>query len=121
MKKLYFMLCVFIGLFIVSCDSEKKEVSTDGEQVVLKVNMDANAILLPSVFKMFEELHPNIKIELEQTGDMQAHYTKMMSLIASGEVPDVFISQSAGYVNYVDQGIIRNLSDLLQTESYEGD
>lgn len=116
MKKL--LISMFVcSLLVLSCGSGDKK---NGE-IILKVNMDASVIVTPDVFAQFEKDNPGIKVEIDASSDMQAHYTKMMTLISANEIPDVFISQSAGYINFVEKNVIMNLKDELKTKNYEGD
>lgn len=65
------------------------------------------------VIKLYEKLHPNVKIVPEFTGDTSAYFNKLDTEFAAGNAPDII--QYGGNLNdYVNKGVV------LPLNAYEG-
>ena len=92
---------------------------SSGEVVTLKV-LSANEAIDEVMMQEFMDANPNIKIEYEFVKAADAP-TKIAALATAGELPDVFQTQSAVYVDLVKEGMLMDLTDALETMNYEGD
>lgn len=61
-----------------------------------------------------------IKVEYEYTAAADAA-TKLQALIIADELPDVFVTQSGVYTDMVNEGLVMDLSEQLETPNYEND
>ena len=69
----------------------------------------------------FDEEHEDIIIEDISVGELDAFNSKLKASIAANDPPDVF--QNYGYNNIVDwvtNGLVRDVSDLLEEDDYTG-
>lgn len=90
-----------------------------GEPVTLRV-LSANEAIDETMMQEFMDANPNIKIEYEYVSAADAP-TKLAALATANDLPDVFQTQSAMYVDLVKEGMLMDLTDALNTPSYEGD
>ncbi|TDD65251.1 extracellular solute-binding protein [Actinomadura darangshiensis] len=75
--------------------------------------------LYPQIAKAYEAAHPNVKIKLTNL-ENEAYKSKMTALIASGKLPDIFITWGGGVLKQqIDAGLVKDLtsdsSQLLGT------
>lgn len=105
------------GNSFISCPSSSNSTaaSPDTGAVNLTVagwtSTPAEDALVQQNLQNFEKLHPNIKVHWTAfTGD---YPTKMRSLVASNNVPDVFYLQPAMSSEYISSGKLLNLSPYM--------
>ncbi|MEU8122877.1 extracellular solute-binding protein [Spirillospora sp. NPDC049024] len=75
--------------------------------------------LYPQIAKAYEAAHPNVKIKLTNL-ENEAYKSKMTALVASGKLPDVYVTWGGGVLKQqIDAGLVKSLdkdgSSLLGT------
>ncbi|TVY03303.1 extracellular solute-binding protein [Cohnella terricola] len=65
----------------------------------------------------FQADHPNIIVEEESIGDQNAYYTKLKTLAASNELPDIFISKGSELAMFAKNETVAPLDDLLSADA----
>lgn len=74
---------------------------------------------LDEMIAIFEAEHPNIQIEV-QTATWDDYFTKLQTLIAGGEAPDIFELNYENFVSYAAKGVLLNLEPFAQADdSYD--
>jgi multiple sugar transport system substrate-binding protein len=63
----------------------------------------------------FEADHPNIKIDV-QTAPFADYFTKLQTLIAGGQAPDVFEMNADNFVNYASKGLLLDVNPLAKAD-----
>lgn len=71
---------------------------------------------LDQMIAIFEEAHPDIKIEVE-TAPWGEYFTKLQTLIAGGDAPDVFELNYENFVSYAAKGVLLDLDPLAAADS----
>lgn len=66
---------------------------------------------------MFMKLHPNIHVSL-QSSSSKYYYTKLLTELATGSGPDVFLIGDTDVPTYVHAGVIANLTPLFQHHTF---
>jgi multiple sugar transport system substrate-binding protein len=66
---------------------------------------------LDQMIAIFEEAHPDIKIEVE-TAPWDDYFTKLQTMIAGGIAPDVFELNYENFVSYASKGVLLDLDPL---------
>lgn len=70
---------------------------------------------LDRMIQIFEESHPNIKVEVE-TAPFGDYFTKLQALIAGGEAPDVFELNYENFVSFAAKGVLLDLTPLAAAD-----
>jgi multiple sugar transport system substrate-binding protein len=70
---------------------------------------------LDEMIAIFEAEHPNIHIEV-QTATWDDYFTKLQTLIAGGEAPDIFELNYENFVSYAAKGVLLNLEPMAQAD-----
>jgi len=70
---------------------------------------------LDEMIQIFEEKHPNIKIEVE-TAPFAEYFTKLSTLIAGGMAPDIFELNYENFVSYAAKGVLLDLGPLAKAD-----
>ncbi|SNS56160.1 extracellular solute-binding protein [Actinomadura mexicana] len=66
--------------------------------------------LYPQIAKAYEAAHPNVRIKLTNL-ENEAYKSKMTALVASGKLPDVFVTWGGGVLRQqVDAGLVKDLT-----------
>ena len=65
----------------------------------------------------FMKLHPNIHVSL-QSSSSTYYYTKLLTELATGQGPDVFLIGDTDVPTFVDAGVVANLSPLFQHHAF---
>lgn len=71
---------------------------------------------LDEMIAIFEAEHPNIQIEV-QTAAWDDYFTKLQTLIAGGEAPDIFELNYENFVSYAARGVLLNLEPMAQADA----
>lgn len=66
----------------------------------------------------FEKQNPDIKVEIETVG-FGDYFTKLATVIAGGNAPDVFELNYENFTTYASKGVLYNLSDLINMSKYD--
>lgn len=74
---------------------------------------------LDQMIQLFEQAHPEINVEVE-TAPWAEYFTKLQTLIAGGQAPDVFELNYENFVSFAAKGVLSNLDPLASAdESYD--
>ncbi|WP_141576302.1 extracellular solute-binding protein [Actinomadura sp. WMMA1423] len=66
--------------------------------------------LYPQIAKAYEATHPNVKIKLTNL-ENDAYKSKMTALVASGKLPDIFVTWGGGVLKQqIDAGLVKDLT-----------
>ncbi|MEU8309474.1 extracellular solute-binding protein [Actinomadura sp. NPDC048955] len=66
--------------------------------------------LYPQIAKAYEAAHPNVRIKLTNL-ENEAYKSKMTALVASGKLPDVFVTWGGGVLKQqIDAGLVKDLT-----------
>lgn len=132
MKKrlLAIMLSAAIVMGMVGCGSseEKKETANkadtetskedDGEQVVLKYTgwgSPAEKKTTQKVIDNFEKTHPNVKVDYVHI-PTQDYQTKLTTMIAAGQSPDVALLNGDTALQWATQGKLMNMMEMAEND-----
>ena len=117
------LLAIVTVMGCVGCGSGKESNSDSGkkdEKIVLTVTVSSAEVGSSEVFQRYMDEHPNIIIEEVPTSNGD---TKLLSMIASGNPPDLI--RFAGYdelPTFVQRGILMPLDELLaESEDFNED
>lgn len=120
MKKKRIICKLLIGVMIcnllltaVGCgaDTKNKETKEKDGEITLTVTVGAHELGDSELYEKYEAEHPGIKIEVVP---MSSNDTKLLSMIASGNPPDII--RCMGYDEipvYVQRGILMPLDDYI--------
>lgn len=70
--------------------------------------------------KKFEESHEGVSVKIINT-DADQYATKLSAAVSGGNVPDVFYLDSGSIANYVDNGIIADITDEVEAANFDLD
>jgi len=70
---------------------------------------------LEATIAAFEAENPGIEVDYETAG-FEAYFTKLQTLVASGQAPDTFELNYENFVTYAEGGALLNLDDLLAAD-----
>ncbi|RME09138.1 MAG: sugar ABC transporter substrate-binding protein [Ardenticatenia bacterium] len=103
--------------------ASSQQESAQQEQVTLKwfLRWDQTRVdnVARPVIEEFEQLHPNIKIELENIGSSSEYYTKLQTMVAGGTPPDVFYPATHVAYAYAFKGAIRPVQDFIERDGID--
>ena len=68
--------------------------------------------------QMFEKQNPDIKVEIETVG-FGDYFTKLATVIAGGNAPDVFELNYENFNTYASKGVLFNLDNLIKQSGYD--
>lgn len=68
--------------------------------------------------KKFEESHEGVSVKIINT-DADQYATKLSAAVSGGNVPDVFYLDSGSIANYVDNGIIADITDEIEAANFD--
>jgi len=72
--------------------------------------------IVDASLRAFEEANPGIKVRRVNPGDAGSFYTKLMTMLAAGEPPDVFYVGNERVPSFADIGLIRPLEPFLEAD-----
>lgn len=118
MKKRIMALAVCTAMLMTAGQTVAVSAEND-EQVTIKI-LTADEAVDEEMIAAFKEENPNIDVELSfvTTGDYAA---KFAALASANDIPDVLWTQAGYYADQVGEGLLMDLSEVLESESYEGD
>ena len=64
----------------------------------------------------FQEAYPNVTIQEEAIGDQTAYYTKLKTLAASNDLPDVFVCKGSELSMFAQNEVVAPLNDILDAD-----
>ncbi len=120
-KKAFTMLAgLFVAALALSGCSDSENASSDGKKVIKFMHLwpegssKQHHEIVENIIADFEKEHKDVKVEVEVLSNEQ-YKDKIKVLSASGELPDVGMTWSAGYLEpYVKGGKFAPLDDLLE-------
>ena len=68
--------------------------------------------------EIFEKQNPDIKVEIETVG-FGDYFTKLATVIAGGNAPDVFELNYENFNTYASKGVLFNLDNLIKQSGYD--
>lgn len=107
------------GLLLVTagCSPSPSEPDTDGATVrVMLWGNDADLSSIQDAAAGFIEANPDIEVKFE-TGDCAVDYAACKTLVAGGNMPDVFVTGSWNYFEAANDGVLADLTPYFE----EGD
>ena len=120
-KKAFSLLAgLFAVALVLSGCSGSENASSDGKKVIKFMHLwpegssKKHHDIVENIITDFEKEHKDVKVEVEVLSNEQ-YKDKMKVLSASGELPDVGMTWSAGYLEpYANGGKFATLDDLLE-------
>ncbi|UFT98841.1 sugar ABC transporter substrate-binding protein [Radiobacillus kanasensis] len=120
MKKYFLILFGFVLMFLVACNGEETSKSSSDEKVELTFTTwgnDQHSSMYEDLLKEFYKEHPNIKVKIQSIP--HADYQQKLSVLAAGnELPDVGWVAERMVPQFVDNGILRDISDFRDDEEF---
>ncbi|MCI9620547.1 MAG: extracellular solute-binding protein [Dorea sp.] len=105
-----------------SDDSAQDNTSTGDEKVITMWHIqtqDTVAKTIEDSMKRFEEANPGYKVDIVAMAN-DAYKTKLVTAMAAGELPDIFIHWTGGpMTSYVDADALYDLTDLMNADNYK--
>lgn len=105
-----------------SDDSAEDNASTGDEKVITMWHIqtqDTVAKTIEDSMKRFEEDNPGYKVDIVAMAN-DAYKTKLVTAMAAGELPDIFIHWTGGpMTSYVDADTLYDLTDLMNEDNYK--
>lgn len=117
--------CLSITVLATGCSPKKVETnavtpeSATPKPVTLKLmQYTANGgqeKTLDAMVKLFEAANPNIKVNVDVV-EWKNYYTKLNTVIASGEAPDVFEVGYENFMTYAPKDVLMDLNPLISAD-----
>lgn len=103
--------------------TEKEETSSTGDEKVITMwHIQTQEVVSKTIedsMKRFEEDNPGYKVDVVAMAN-DAYKTKLVTAMAAGELPDVFIHWTGGpMTSYVDSDMLYDLTDLMNENNYK--
>ena len=119
-KRLVWLTILFVGLALFISGCGKKKQVTIGEQVEIRLGFPSAAsddykMMKDQVIPMFEKLHPNVKVKFEYLPWGQFR-TKLLTELAAGQAPDLWISDGVQFMDYASRGAIRDVTEWVNRD-----
>ena len=77
--------------------------------------------IVDASLRAFEDANPGIRVRRVNPGDAGSFYTKLMTMLAAGEPPDVFYVGNERVPSFADIGLIRPLEPFLEADRAAND
>ncbi len=123
MKKLLLLLVFIVaaGMLFAAGGKEAKAPAAD-EPIVLEYWMwDPNfAEQEQAMIDEYEKLHPNVTVNLTAL-DPKSYWTKLAAMAASKQMPDVFNMHPNSVEDFVDQGALLDLTEMVKNDFKKDD
>ncbi|MEM5948285.1 sugar ABC transporter substrate-binding protein [Spirochaetia bacterium 38H-sp] len=114
---------LLLMLVFVSGCAKKTESTSSNEPVTIRWFMRWDQARVDNVAKPvieeYQKLHPNVTIEFENIGSGSQYYTKLQTMIAGGQAPDVFYPATHVAYAYAMKGAIRSLKDFIKRDKID--
>jgi multiple sugar transport system substrate-binding protein len=68
------------------------------------------------VVAKFQEIHPGVEVEVQVTA-FDEYLPKLLTQVAGGDAPDVVGVENTPFPQFVDRGILMDVTDLLETDT----
>ncbi|PLR77374.1 sugar ABC transporter substrate-binding protein [Bacillus sp. V3-13] len=122
-KKIYSAILLIVMLSIIALagcsDSDKSSANNKDEKVTINYFTFSPGTDheddLKEMISAFEEQNPNIKVDYE-IAPYDDYFTKLQTMIAGGNAPDVFELNYENFVSYASKGALADLSDFIKED-----
>ncbi|WP_396898649.1 ABC transporter substrate-binding protein [Niallia taxi] len=121
MKKLNLLLSILLVASMVllgACSSKSSGNSDEKEITFMFRGGEDEKTAYTAAIKKFEEQHEGVKVKIINT-DADQYSTKLSAAVSGGNVPDVFYLDSGSIANYVDNGIIRDITEDVEKADFD--
>ncbi len=79
-------------------------------------NTENIATSIRSRLKQYGTENPSVTIQEEAIGDQTAYYTKLKTLAASNDLPDLFVSKGSELAMFAQNEVVASLDDILNAD-----
>ena len=83
-----------------------------GVAVVVSIDLASGSAL-----RAFEQSHPGVRVRRINPGDAGSFYTKLQTMLASGEPPDAFYVGAERVASFADMGLLEPLDARLEADA----
>lgn len=108
-----------------SSETKKEESKTESngdEKVITMWHIQTEEVVAKTIeasMERFEEANPGYKVDVVPMAN-DAYKTKLVTAMAAGELPDIFIHWGGGPMSsYVDSDMLYDLTDLMNKDGYK--
>jgi multiple sugar transport system substrate-binding protein len=118
-KILLSSMLIFSMLLLGACSSSSSG-EADGKKEItfmFRGGPDEKTAYTEAI-KKFEESHEGVSVKIINT-DADQYATKLSAAVSGGNVPDVFYLDSGSIANYVDNGIIADITDEIEAANFD--
>ncbi|MEZ2715799.1 sugar ABC transporter substrate-binding protein [Niallia circulans] len=124
MKKVKILLSSFVifSMLLLGACSSSSSSNADGKKEItfmFRGGPDEKTAYTEAI-KKFEESHEDVKVKIINT-DADQYATKLSAAVSGGNVPDVFYLDSGSIANYVDNGIIKDITEEVENADFDLD
>ena len=116
-------LCLVFVLLASMCmtqiafaDAAKEPVTINVITLWAEDNTETIATSIRNRLKLFQDENPHVTIEEEAIGDQTAYYTKIKTLGASNDLPDIFICKGSELSMFANNEVVASLNDALDAD-----
>jgi multiple sugar transport system substrate-binding protein len=103
---------------LAGCASEE-----DGEKIIVRVaNWGSPAVessfmtLERELWREFEELHPGVRVQVEQIPGFGQYAPKLVMMHLSGSMPDVIHLDASSGALFMNNGVVRDLTPFIEND-----
>ena len=103
-------------LLVGACSEPSSEPADSGapRTVTFQVSGEAEEVAVyDAVIKAFENVQPNVTVKLTTIAEKDEHLAKLATSFAAGDPPEVFLVNFREYAQFVAQGALEPVEDLL--------
>lgn len=124
MKKVKILLSSFVifSMLLLGACSSSSNGNADGKKEItfmFRGGPDEKTAYTAAI-KKFEDSHEGVKVKIINT-DADQYATKLSAAVSGGNVPDVFYLDSGSIANYVDNGIIKDITEEVENADFDLD
>ena len=119
-------LCLVLALSLVTgCSARPDEpAATDAGPVTIAFQVSGEAeevAVYDALIRSFEKINPSIAVEMTAIADKDEHLAKLATSFSAGDPPDVFLVNFREYSQFVAQGALQPVEDLLSEAGVDFD
>ena len=115
------MPSAFVLVLLVACSGQPTEDAAPGGDtevsatIRFQVSGEAEEVAVyDAVIKAFENVNPNVQVEMTAIAEKDEHLAKLATSFAAGKAPDVFLVNFREYSQFVAQGALEPVDGLLE-------
>ena len=109
-------LLLIVGLLPISALASDAPVTINVMTLWAEDNTENIATSIRARLKLFAEQNPNVTIVEEGIGDQTAYYTKLKTLGASNDLPDIFVCKGSELAMFAANQVAAPLDDILNAD-----